>query len=90
MANSPCRRWLDKGAVGADSDMDPQQFDLEDLEEVGVICDGARQRMRQESLGKGTGRGEGMRCSGGIESRCQAGTPMDRQDRRRSRSWQSR
>ena len=53
--------------------LDPQQFDLDDLEEVRVNA------VRQESLGKGTRSCEGV-GGGGIEPRRQACSQMDWKD----------
>ena len=54
--------------------LDPQQFDLDDLEES--QRDAARQGLRQESPGNGTRSGKGV-GGGGTESRRQACTQMD-------------
>ena len=58
--------------------MDPQQFDVEDLEEVRVTAV-QRQGVRQKSLGKGTCCGERV-GNNGDDSRCQVGTPLDWED----------
>ena len=59
--------------------MDPQQFDLEDLEEVLVNAMQRAKACAPKSFGKGTSRGERV-SSNGDDPRCQTGTPLDWED----------
>ena len=62
----------------------PQQFDLEDLEEVRVNAMERSKACAKKGFGRGTGRGEGVGNSGD-EPRRRACSPMDWEDWNESR-----